>query len=182
MRFGHVLIVLTSLWLFSCKDEKKTEGSVVQSIQQAGQLVTVEYSLSKMVRASDNRTWYKVGERRILISAEAVVKAGVDLQTITPEDAAIEGTAIRLKVPPPRVFSVSIPPDKIRVLYEDVSFFRTRFSAAEREALLQQAERQIRALIDSLGILRTAQTNAETFLRNLLQQGGYQDITITFEK
>lgn len=154
----------------------------MQSIQQAGQLVTVEYSLSKMVKAADNRTWYKLGDRRILIATEATVKAGVDLQYISPDNVTIDGDAVQLQIPPPRVFSISIPPEKIRVLYQDVSYFRSQFSAAEREVLLRQAERQIRSLTDSLGILTTAQTNAETFLRNLLQQAGYKNIAITFEE
>ena len=180
--FGRCLFVLTSLLLFTCKKAANKEGAVVDSIRQTGQLVTVEYSLSKIVRAADNRTWYKIGERRILISVQAIVKAGVDLQSIRAEDVAITNDEIRVTVPPPQVFSLSIPPEGIRVLYENASFFRDRFSAAERENLLQQAERQIRSLTDSLGILKTAQTNAEIFLRKLLQQGGYKNVTITFGK
>lgn len=182
MRFYQPLFILTYLLLFSCQKKENKENAVVQAMQQTGQLVTVEYSLSKMVKAADNHTWYKLGERRILISTEAIVKAGVNLQTITEDDIIIEEDAIRLRVPAPQIFSVSMPPEKIKVLYQDVSFFRTRFSATEREAMLRQAERQIRSLTDSLGILATAQTNADTFLRKLLQQGGYQSITIEFKK
>jgi hypothetical protein len=180
--FGRLVFVLTSLLLFACKNAVNKEGAVVQSIRQTGQLVTVEYSLSKIVRAADNRTWYKFGERRILISAQAIVKAGVDLQAISPEDVAINGDDIQLNVPRPQVFSLSIPPEGIRVLYENTSLFRERFTAAERETLLRHAERQIRSLTDSMGILKTAGTNVEIFLRNLLQQGGYKNVTITFEK
>ena len=182
MRIQLVRMVLTYLLLFSCHKKEKEQGSILQAIQQTGKLVTVEYSLSKMVRANDNKTWYKQGDRRILISTEAVVKAGVDLQTIVAGDVSVDENSISLRVPPPQVFSISIPPDKIKVLYEDVSFFRQRFSAAEREALLRQAESQIRKLTDSLGILKTAQTNADLFLRKLLQQGGYQNIDIRFEQ
>ena len=168
--------------LFSCGRKEKAEGAVVHSIQQSGKLVTAAYSLSKMVKASDNKTWYKAGDRRILISTEASVKAGIDLQTLGKDDVEISGEAIRILLPSPQIFSVSIPPEKIRVLYQDVSFFRSQFSAAEREELLRQAERQVRTVADSLGILQTAQKNAELFIRNLLQQGGYQTITIEFKK
>ena len=172
-----------SSWLFfSCNREEKKAETVVQSIRQTGQLVTVEYALSKIVRADDNKTWYKWGNRRILISTEATVRAGVDLQALTADNVTISGDAVRLTVPPPTVFSISIPPGKINVLYEDVSLFRNRFTAAEREDLLRQAEKQIRSLADSLGILKTAETNTEIFLRNLLQQGGYRDVTINFAK
>jgi hypothetical protein len=180
MRFIVPVLFLTYLLLFSCQKKEKKQGSIVQSIQQTGRLVTVEYQLSKMVKANDNKTWFKMGDRRILISTEATVKAGVDLQTVRPEDVVISEETISLKLPPPQVFSISIPPDKIKVLYEDVSFFRSRFTAAEREVLLRQAESQVRSLVDSLGILKTAQVNAELFLRKLLQQGGYKNITISF--
>lgn len=182
MRSVHLLPVLTYFLLSSCREPKNNENAIVQSIQQTGRLVTVEYALSKVVRAADNKTWYKVGDKRILISVEAIVKAGVDLQSITPGDVTVNGDEITLQLPPPEVLSLSMPPDKIRVLYEDVSAFRSRFSAAEREALLRQAERQIRSLATSLGILKTAGTNAELFLRKLLQRGGYKTINIRFEK
>jgi hypothetical protein len=182
MCVAKTLLVLTFILLLGCGPKEQKESVVVQSIQQTGQLVTVEYSLSKMIKATDNKTWYKLGERRILLSAQATVKAGVDLQTVTPDDVTINEKSIQLRLPAPQVFSVSIPPDKIKVLYQDVAFFRSRFSASEREDLLRQAEKQVRSLTDSLGILQTAQTNAETFLRNLLQQGGFQTIRFEFVK
>lgn len=182
MRFTFSFLLLTYLLLFSCQKTEKADKEVFQSIQQTGQLVTVEYSLSKMVKAADSRTWYKVGDRRILISIEAVIKAGVDLQHINKEDVSVTGDAIRLQVPAAKILSVAMPPEKIKVLYQDVSFFRREFSAAERENLLRQAEKQVRELAHSMGIIATAQKNAETFLRNLLKQGGYKTITIAFTK
>ncbi|MBB1283062.1 DUF4230 domain-containing protein [Flavisolibacter sp. BT320] len=182
MTVQKTLFLLIFVLLFSCSREEKKESAIVQSIQQSGKLVTAEYTLSKMVRASDNKTWYKVGERRILISAEAIVKAGVDLQTLREEQVEVSKEAISVQLPAPQIFSVSIPPDKIEVLYQDVSVFRSRFSAAEREGLLRQAERQVRSVADSLGILQTAQKNAELFIRNLLQQGGFETVTIEFKK
>lgn len=182
MTAQKTLFLLTFVLLFSCGREEKKERSIVQAIQQSGKLVTAEYTLSKMVKASDNKTWYKVGDRRILISAEAIVKAGVDLQALGQEDITIRDKVITLRLPPPQVFSVSISPEKIRVLYQDVSFFRSQFSATEREGLLRQAERQVKSVADSLGILETAKKNAELFIRNLLQQGGFQTVTIEFEK
>ncbi|RYZ49046.1 MAG: DUF4230 domain-containing protein [Chitinophagaceae bacterium] len=182
MTVQKTFFLLTLLLLFSCGREEKAERNIVQAIQQSGKLVTAEYSLSKMVKARDNQTWYKIGDRRILISTEASVKAGVDLQTLSAEDVAISEESIRVNLPAAQIFSVSIPPEKIRVLYQDVSVFRSKFTAAERESLLRQAEAQVRSVADSLGILQTAQKNAALFIRNLLQQGGYKTITIDFKK
>ena len=176
-----VWIVLTVSLLFACKKKEKSRD-ILQAIQQTGQLVTVEYSLSKIVRANDNKTWYKLGDRKILISVEATVKAGVDLQRLTAEDVTIDGMQISLQLPPPTIFSVVLSPEKIRVQYEDVSFFRNRFSVTEREALLAQAEKQIRGLADSLGVLQTARTNATSFMEKLLRQSGFETIKVGFKE
>lgn len=145
-------------------------------------MVTAEYTLQKMVKANDNQTWYKLGDRRILISVEAIVKAGINLQQVKKDDVKIRDSVIQLQLPRPTIFSVSLPPDKIEVKFESVSFFRNQFSAAEREGLLQQAETQVLQLARSLGILETAQTNAVTFLRRLLLQEGFKEVKITFAK
>ena len=180
-KYPGLLFFLAVVFFAACK-KKREERDIVKSIQQTGQLITAEYTLSKMVKANDNKTWYKLGDRKILISVEAVEKAGVNLQQVAKEDVTISDYSIRLRLPSPKVFSVSIPPDKIKVQYQEVSFFRSAFSASEREALLAQAEGQIRKLADSLGILQTAKTNAETFLRRLLQQGRFKNISVEFTR
>jgi hypothetical protein len=175
-------LFLTFAICYGCKRKEKEQRNIVQEIQQTGMLVTAEYTLQKIVKAADNRTWYKIGERKILMSVEAVVKAGIDLQQIRKEAVSVRDSVIELQLPAPKIFSVSLPPDKITVQYQEVGFLRSQFSAGEREALLQQAERQIRGLADSLGILQTAQVNAATFLRRLLQGRGFKDVQIRFEK
>ena len=75
---------------------------------------------------------------------------------------------------------LSIPPDKIRVAYEDIGAFRSVFSAAEREQLVAQAESQILSLADSLGILQTAENNAATFMQHLFQEAGYKKNSVHF--
>ena len=65
--------------------------------------------------------------------------------------------------------------------YQDIGVWRDPFSAAEREQLLAQAERQIKGLAASLGILQTAEANAVTYMQHLLQQAGYKQVSVTFE-
>ena len=176
----HFFLFLTILCCQNCRQKQRDESAVVQSIRQTGRLVTAEYTLQKMVKAADNQTWYKVGDRSILISVQAVVKAGIDLQQVTKENVSFQDSVMRVQLPKPAIFSVSLPPEKIRVLFEDVAIFRSRFSAAEREGLLRQAETQVRRLADSLGILRTAQENAATFLRRLLLRPDIKEVKLEF--
>jgi hypothetical protein len=80
---------LLLLILFSCKKENQS-AAILMSIQQTGTLITTEYVINKIIKANDNQTWYKIGDRKILMSCEARIKAGVDLQTVTTEDIVID--------------------------------------------------------------------------------------------
>ena len=181
--YGIVWFFLFLLMLApSCQQKKQPPINPVLKVQALGQLVTAQYTLSKIVKASDDQTWYKIGDRKIIMSCEANLKAGVDLQRVTAKDVTVKDSTIVLQLPPAQLFSVSIPPDRIQVRYSDVGLLRDDFSATEREQLLAQAEVQIRQLADSLGILQTAQTNAVVFLQSLLQQSGYKDVHISFTK
>ncbi|MBD0285065.1 MAG: DUF4230 domain-containing protein [Flavisolibacter sp.] len=157
-------------------------SETVLQVKEGGKLVTAEYILSKIIKASDDQTWYKIGNRKILMSCEAHLKAGVDLEQISENNFDLSDSILTVTVPPAQLFSLSLPPEKIQVRYQEIDLLRDPFSANEREQLLAQAERQIRQLADSLGILETAQNNAALFLQKLLQQAGYEKVRIHFEK
>lgn len=179
-----IVIFTTFLLLFSCgkKEKQRDLPSTILAIQQTGKLATAEYTLTKIIRASDNQTWYKWGDRKILMSCEAHLKAGIDLQQINKNNFYLENdSTIAVTLPRAQLFSVDIPPGKIQVAYQDVGLLRDPFSAAEREQLLAQAERQIRSLASSLGILQTAEKNAVAYMQYFLQQAGYKQVNITFE-
>ncbi len=171
------------LLLFSCHEKQQPDVSqLILSLQETGELITTEYTLTKVIRASDDQTWYKWGDRKILINCEANLKAGVDLQHITTHNFIKRNdSAIAIVLPHAQLFSLSIPPDKIRVAYEETSLLRDPFSAGEREQLVAQAEPQIKSLVASLGILQTAENNAALFVKRLFQNGGYKMVNVVFE-
>jgi hypothetical protein len=177
-----LLVFILLLTGISCARKKTEPAAVMQLVKETGQLVTAEYTLSKIIKASDDKTWYKVGSRKILIQCEAVVKAGVDLQAITADNIAVTGKSIVLVLPPAQLFSLQLPPDKIQVQYQEVDLLRDPFTAAEREQLLAQAEVQIRQVVDSLGVLKTAETNAALYLQRLLRYAGYEQVHISFTR
>ena len=177
-----LILVAQVLVISSCRKKNSNLGSVVDAMRESGQLVTAEYTLGKIVKASDDKTWYKIGERKILMSMEAQVRAGVNLEQITKKDFKEEGETIAVTLPAAQLFSINIPPDKIKVEYQEIGLLRTHFNAAEREDLLRQAEAQVRRLADSLNIVQTAEDNAALYIRNLLQQTGYQKVEVRFKK
>lgn len=181
---SYCLIIITTLLLFSCKRKEKERDlpSIILAIQQTGKLATAEYTLTKIIRASDDQTWYKVGDRKILMRCEAHLKAGIDLQRMGKNNFDVENDSIiNVVLPHAQLLSIDIPPGKIHVAYQDIGILRDPFSVTEREQLLVQAERQIKSLTTSLGVLQTAETNAVTYIQHLLGAAGYKQVNITFE-
>lgn len=172
---------LCVLLLAACRQSPPApKPNPVLQLREMGQLATTEYELSKVVRARDEATWYKVGERRMLVSCRARIKAGIDLSQIRDIDIKVQGDKISIKLPPPQILTFSIPPENIRVVYSDVGLFRTPFSQAETNVIMQQAEKQIRRQADSLNILQKAQEGAAIFVRNFFEQAGYKEVSITY--
>jgi hypothetical protein len=174
--------ILPILLLFTqgCSEKQDAQKEILFSLKEMGDLATVEYSVTKIIKANDNKTWFKIGKRKILMSCEAYIKAGVDISSITKKDFTIDDKRITLQLPLPKVISLSIPPEKIKVEFQDISLFRDPFNSAERDQLAAQVETQIRKSIDSLGILQQAKINTSLFINNLLVRLGYQNITITY--
>ena len=181
----HIKIIvcfflITSLLACNSKQQEDNLSKTILTLKETGQLVTAEYTLGKVIRASDDKTWYKLGNRKIIISCEASLKAGVSLQNITPANFSVQEDSMVIVLPHAQVFSLSIPPDKIQLAYEDIGTFRSDFSAAEREGLVAQAEPQILSLADSLGILQTAENNAAVFMQHLFEDAGYKKTSVQF--
>jgi hypothetical protein len=173
--FAYILLIL----LIACKREPPVRETVLQ-LRDLTELATTEYTLTKVVKASDDQTWYKMGERRILISCKAVVKAGVDLSELKDSDLKVNGDGISMRLPPAKVLSMDIRPEDIKTEFQEVGMFRSEFTAEERNRLMQQAEARIREQVPETGILRTAEANASLVLGNLLQRMGYKTVDIGF--
>ncbi len=178
-KFGQYLTGLLLLLLAGCSSSIPREEKVL-AIKEMGALATTEYTVTKIVKASDNQTWYKVGDRKILLSVEANLKAGIDLTQLSEDDITTSGNSIQIKLPPPKILSLQLPPEKIRMEYEEVGLLRSEFSQQERMDLLAQAEKQIEAAIPETGILETSRTHTREWITRFCQQLGYEDIKIEF--
>jgi hypothetical protein len=174
------LLFIILFFITSCSKKEPEQKPSILSIKEMSELATVEYTVTKIIKANDNKTWFKVGDRKILMSCEAHIKAGVDLSTINENSYKINGNTVELTLPAPKILSFSIPPDKIKVEYQEVSLFRDPFKTAERDQLAIQAEAQIKNSIDSLGILDQAKANTSLLISNMLKQMGYKNITINY--
>lgn len=168
--------------LLSCNHKDiEAQNKIVPLIKELSDLATVEYVVTKIIKANDNKTWFKLGDRKILMSCKASLVAGIDLSKLTKENITVSGKDVNLVLPHSKLLLINIKPEDIKTEYEDVSLFRNPFSNAERDELATQGETQIKNSIDSLGILQSADINANFIITNFLKRLGYQNISITYE-
>ena len=177
------VLVLAVLSVLSCRGRlgKTTEESL-RELSAAGDLVTCEYTVSKVIKADDMVPW-KIGDRKILFSCNAYLKAGVDMAAYNPAKTVIdrEKKSVILVLPSPKVLSVNIPVEEIRLVYSRVTGLRDEFSADERGRLLRQGEEAILRDVPKMGIIRDARENAVAFFEPLLRSLGFEDINIYFD-
>jgi hypothetical protein len=173
------LLLFPLIVLLSCSN--KNDDSYIHALREMQQLATAEYIVTKVVKADDNKSWYKFGDRRILISCKATIKAGVDLTKLGDNDISRSNNKLSILLPAPQILSLNLSPDDIKVEHEEVSFFREKFTNAERDALLAQAEKQIREQADSLGVLNTAKENTVVFIRSFFHNAGIKEVDVNFK-
>ncbi|MDA3615059.1 DUF4230 domain-containing protein [Polluticaenibacter yanchengensis] len=178
------IVVLFSIFTAACgsKNELPKEPQLIIAVQSLQQLATVEYTISKVIKANDNKTWYTIGDRKILFTSNAKIKAGIDLSKLQAENITVNGKSISIKLPEPEIFSINIPPDEIKEAYSEKGFWRDEFSAEEKQQLLQQAETQIKqaAYDPQLGILNQAKLSTQTYLTNLLTSLGFEQVYLYY--
>lgn len=176
------LLPLGLLFIFiSCSEKSiKEQKQEILSLKEMSDLATAEYTITKVVKANDNKTWFKVGDRKILLSCSGSIKAGIDMSQLKEEGIVIEKKNIVLTLPPAKVINLNIPPENIKLEFQQVDFFRDKFSYAEQNDLMIQAEKQIRHVADSIGIIQSAEQNARIFITGFLKRLGYENVTINF--
>lgn len=183
MNLSKYLILLSITSLIGCSGKNlPAPAETVAMLQEIEELGTVEYTITKVVKANDNKTWFKLGERKILITCEAIVKAGIDLSALTEKDISRSGKTITIQLPPPKILSVNLLPEKIKVAFEKVSMFRDPFTGKERDGLMVQAEHQIRNSGVELGIIDQAKINTQLLLSHLLMQLGFEKVILSYNK
>lgn len=186
----YLIAAVTMLLAVSCTNQDAGKTSLEKKLNQkmsemseVAELGSVEYTIEKVVKASDDAEWYKLGDRKILFKCTAYLKAGIDMSKFDASKVSIneEQKSIVLTLPKAELLSFNMPPEKAVLAYEKVATFRSNFSASDRNKLLQLGEKDIREDVPNLGILSDAEKNASSFFKALLGQLGFEMVTIKFE-
>ena len=174
------------LALGGCSGRSSADDTVqreIEAISQMREFSLVEYRVRKIVKADDEGEWYKIGDRKILLSCTAYLKAGIDLGGFSSGNVDINRMdgSVTVTVPHAKLLSLDMPASEIREEYDHVTMLRHSFSAEERNALLRQGEKQIRDSVPSLGILEKAEENGRRFFESVFTKMGFTSVEVVFE-
>ena len=165
-------IKLTRLLMPGSGLHEENTPAVVEQVQTLSDLVTVKYVLEKVVILNDVK-WY--GENRVLLLAHGIVKAGIDLKRLKPEDVAISGRKITLHLPPPQITDAYLDDQRTQVIDWTTGLFRT-FDKDLATTARQNAVDDISRAARMDGILNDANERAHLELALFLHQAGFEQV------
>jgi hypothetical protein len=153
---------------------------LLKQVQTLSQLVTVQYVLEKVVVWNDppNNILNLLGEtsyNHVLLLAHGIVKAGVDLSRLTPEDLRVEGMKVVIALPPPQITDAYLDDTQTKVIERKTGFLRS-FDKDLEQTVRQSAVDDLRRAARTGGILKDADERARTQLAGLFLQLGFQQV------
>jgi hypothetical protein len=151
--------------------------AVVREIQELSELVTVRYSIQKVVGLEEEKVPF--GSEKILLMVQGDVLGGVDLSLLSTNDVQVTADGVvTARLPQPKVMHVYVDEKQTRVWDRSKTWW-TPWEPYDPE-LEQKARRAaleaIQAAAVQMGILSNAQDNAENTVRKLLHAGGVESV------
>lgn len=179
MRF--LTLIISLFLIIGCSEEPQLPEPDVYQIRDIGILATTEYTLGKVIKLTDPPEWYKLGDRKILISTKAKVKAGCDLSHLNEGDIEVVGSKIKITLPGVSLTSFEMNPDDIRTEMKNISGFRDDFSQDEVNKILRLGEQAIRAEVMKTDILKDAKENTTEFITNFYKDMGFEEVIVEYK-
>src|SRR3954465_5866210 len=105
---------------FASGPKSLSTPAILLRVQTLSELVTVKYVIEKvevLEVPSENFVGQMIGsENRMLLLAHGVVKAGVNLEHLKPEDIKVEGKRISIKLPAAQITDAYLDESQTKVI------------------------------------------------------------------
>jgi hypothetical protein len=153
---------------------------LLKQVQSLSQLVTVQYVLERTIVWDDPPTSLLsfLGEtsyNHVLLLAHGIVKAGVDLSRLGPDDLRVNGTTVIIVLPPAMITDAYLDDSQTKVIERKTGFLRS-FDKDLEQTVRQNAVDDLRRAARNGGILSDAEARARTQLANLFLQLGFEKV------
>jgi hypothetical protein len=154
-------------------------ATIIRQVQTLSDLVTVKYVMEK-VEFVDSPPGsalgqFVQGDNKVMLLAQGIVKAGIDLKKIAPGDVTISGKNLTVTLPRPEITDAYLDDSQTRVIERTTGFLRSLDKDLE-QTTRQYAVDDIRRAAQSSGILNDANDRARTELRTFFQQAGFETV------
>ena len=153
--------------------------TIIQQVQTLSDLVTIKYVMQKVefVDSPPGSTLgqFIQGDNKVMLLAQGVVKAGIDLKKITADDVTISGKALTITLPKPQITDAYLDDSQTKVIERTTGFLRSLDKDLE-QTTRQYAVDDIRRAAQQSGILNDANDRARTELRTFFQQAGFEPV------
>jgi hypothetical protein len=154
-------------------------SAVVREIQRLNELVSVKYTVQKVVGLEEKKV--PLGSEKILLFVQAEVLAGIDLSMLAPGDVRLlSNQRMHVTLPPPKIVHIVIDDKQTKVWDRQITWWTpwVPFNPdLERQARLA-ARDEIEKTALEMGILDQARRNAEVSIRSLLETFGVKAVTV----
>jgi len=154
-------------------------ATIIQQVQTLSDLVTVKYVMQKVefVDSPPESTLgqFIQGDNKVLLLAQGIVKAGIDLKKITADDVAISGKSLTLTLPKPHITDAYLDETQTKVIERTTGFLRSLDKDLEQTTRLYAVD-DIRRAAQQSGILNDANERARMQLRTFFQQAGFETV------
>jgi len=151
--------------------------ALVQQIQQLNELVTVKYSIQKIIGLQQEKVPF--GSESVLLMVQAAALGGVDLSALKPGDVTVgPDNSVTIRLPPPQPLHVYIDDSQTKVWDHTKTWWTpwVPYNPALEEQARQAALEAVQAAALNMGLLKDARQNAETAIRNLLTATGARSV------
>jgi len=155
-------------------------AAVVHEIQRLNELVSVKYTVQKVVGIEEKKV--PLGSEKLLLFVQADVLAGIDLSALTARDVKImSDRRVQITLPAPKVFQVIIDDKQTKVWDRRITWWTPWVAPdpdLERQARLMALDAVEKAALE-MGILDQARRNAESSIPSLLTALGMKSVTVS---
>lgn len=154
-------------------------ATIIQQVQTLSDLVTVKYVMQKVefVDSPPGSTLgqFVQGDNKVMLLAQGIVKAGIDLKKITPDDVTVSGKDLTITLPKPEITDAYLDDSQTKVIERTTGFLRSLDKDLE-QTTRQYAVDDIRRAAQESGIFNDANDRARTELRSFFQEAGFETV------
>ncbi|KPQ34216.1 MAG: Protein of unknown function (DUF4230) [Phormidesmis priestleyi Ana] len=186
MRSGAQFIegMQTALTLQPPEEKVDIRTIVVEQVRSVSELTTAVFTMEAVVPTQSDRKLgdYTIGTTNLLYVAYGEVRAGVNLEKLTPTDVvtSAEGTQITLTLPPAEILDTKI--DVTRSNVYDYSRGFLSLGPDRAPELQEMAQKEALVKIEQAAreqnILDQANSRAELVVTQLLKSTGFNEVTV----